>query len=266
MAFPTQSLLLASVSSQSAAASDSASLEISGDMTFEAWMKFTTLPESAASVYVANRDPDDNTNRVWAIAITNNAGTYQARFYNSSGGTNATTSGNVAINTGISATGTWYHCAWVYTAASSKIEFFLDGVSQGSNTGTVNSSMYTSGTAPLTIGSYDTGVSNFVNGNYSLVRLWKEVRSAAQLSANWCTVLGSTTNLQGEWTLDNVYTDNSGNSNTLTPANTPTFPSDVTSTCAVASSVKTWNGLAIASRKTHNGLASASVKTVNGLV
>ena len=31
------------------------------------------------------------------------------------------------------------------------------------------------------------------------------------------------------------------------------------------SSVKTWNGLAIASRKTHNGLASASVKTVNSL-
>jgi hypothetical protein len=126
---------------------------------------------------------------------------------------------------------TWFHIAYVYTAASGKVEFFLNGVSQGSITSQPTSLF--NGTDPTAIGT-DSSLNDgsTFDGQISLARVWTTTRTGAQLLANYCNVLGSTTNLGAEYTLNNVLTDNSGNGNTLTNLNTATFTTDTPSTCA----------------------------------
>jgi hypothetical protein len=123
---------------------------------------------------------------------------------------------------------TWTQIAAVQT--STQVEYFVDGSSVGSFS---NASAYvSSGSASVFIGRVDTGVggSNF-DGKMSLVRFWQTNRSAAQIAADKCNVLGTTTNLSAEWTLDNTLNDNSGNGFTLTNINSTPFVSSVPSVC-----------------------------------
>ena len=141
---------------------DAAGLEIAGDFSFATWLNFESLPASTARMYIANRDPDDNANRVWAFALFNDGGTHKISAYNSSGGTNASTTGQVIVtlNANLS-TATWYHLVVVFR--SGYLEVFINGILQGTLTG-LNTTMYASGTAQMSIGCYDTGVSQFFDG------------------------------------------------------------------------------------------------------
>lgn len=56
--------------------------------------------------------------------------------------------------------------------------------------------------------------------------MWNVKRTGAEILANMYTILGATTNLVAEWVLDNSYSDNSGNSLTLTGVGSPTFATD----------------------------------------
>jgi len=140
---------------------DAAALEISGDFSFAGWFNFETLPTGGGNITVANRDPDDNANRVWALRVFESGGAHLMGAYNSSGGGNATTTGNIQVNVGTLSTGTWYHMAWVFQTGV--LYAYVNGVLMGQTSG-LNTSMYTGGTAQLTIGAYDTGVSGFYDG------------------------------------------------------------------------------------------------------
>ena len=124
--------------------------------------------------------------------------------------------------------GTWTHLKAVQT--STKVEYFVDEVSAGSFS---NSSAYVSSVgASVFLGKVDTGVggSSF-DGKMSLVRFWQADKTS---STDKCSVLGTTTGLSAEWTLDNVLTDNSGNGFTLTNINSTPFVTDVPSVCSVS--------------------------------
>ncbi len=166
--------------------------------------------------------------RSYAFGLNNNAGTLELRGEISSLGSNLETITTAWTPT----TGTWYHLAFVYTAATSKYQFFINGTQQGTDqTGALTAIFDSTATFYISGNQGDEAATSF-NGRASLVRVWATTRTGVQLSANYCTLLGSTTNLQGEWSLDNVLTDNSGNSQTLTNVNTTTFVSDIPSTCS----------------------------------
>jgi hypothetical protein len=268
MALGPNSLDLESSSSQYLTAADSASLSPTGAMTFECWIKWESVASSGNRVFVMNKD-DGQPQRSYAFGFLNNAGQYTMEILISTDGQNANTN-QARVNIATPSTGVWYHYGWVYTTASSgTLEAFINGVSQGTTTG-MGGSVYNS-TADVELAAKKEAAnpaSNFLDGRMVLARFWSTNRSGAQLSANQCTVLGSTTNLEAEWTLDNVYTDNTGNGNTLTPVASPAFVADIPATCVASgpTNVKTWDGITQSTGvKQYFGVDLANVKTVNGV-
>lgn len=208
-------------------AADSASLSVTGDLTLEGWYKFTTLPSGDAFT-LSGKWVDAGNQDDYLLELNDiGGGNTGVRFLNSNDGSSV---GLATVNWTPS-TGTWYHVAMVFTASTHTMELFVNGVSQGTAAGTLKTSIH-DGTSV-----FDIGINNLVgqplNGNAFLVRVWSATRTGSQLSTNQCTLLGSTSNLSAEWSLDNVFTDNSGNSNTLTNHLT-TFAVDIPSACAVA--------------------------------
>lgn len=214
-------------SNQYDSAADSTSLSVTGNLTLEGWFKFTTLPASGTDYTLAGKWVDSGSQDDYLFELQNVAGVYKIRMINSNDGSSV---GLATINWTPTA-GVWYHIGIVFTAATPQIELFINGVSQGTATGTLKTSIH-NGT-----GEFDIGINNAtgqpLNGQVFLLRVWAATRSGAQLLANQCTLLGTTTNLSAEWSLDNTLNDNSGNSNTLTGHNTPTFIADFPATCAV---------------------------------
>lgn len=241
----TKSALLAKSSSQYLTATDSTSLSPTGNMTIEGWFKITSLPGSGVGVPMVFKG-DYNTDNAYQLMYLNDGGTpkIHARIFAGAGNSNYADSKFTYTLT----TGTWIHVGMIIKPANStatKFELVINGVSQGNGTasltGTV-SSIYDNGKA-LRIGQSDpvVGVTDYyLDSGVSLVRIWSEARTPTQISDNMCNVLGATTNLGAEWTLDNVLTDNSGNSNTLTNVNSVTFPTDTPSTCAITSASMAW--------------------------
>jgi len=235
----TQSMRLTMASSEYATIADNASLSITGDLTIEAWIKIKSTPANNTNMSLFIKSTVGASNRSYEFWYTNESGVLKLRFYFFSAGTPTNYYGNVITYT--LPVDTWVHVALicdVSAAAASKVEWVIDGVSQGNGTGTDAGSGATSiynGTAAFRIGQADPVIAGwYPDAQFSLVRVWSTLRSVSDIAANKCNVLGSTTNLQAEWTLDNTYNDNSGNSNTLTGVNTPTFVTDVPATCVVS--------------------------------
>ena len=226
----TQSADLESSSSQYAFITDASQtgLDITGNITLEGWVNFESLPTSGNTFAFAGKYDFDNNNRSYYFAINNNAGTYRFLFVTSDTGIIFTQAFQNLSSA--PSTGTWYHYA--ASKSSSTVTFYIDGVSEG--TGTVDSSQF-NGNADFSIGSIvGNAATFFFDGKLSLWRAWSSARSQSEIDDNKCNVLGSTTNLEGEWTFDNVLTDNSGNGNTLTNSGGFTFVSDVPAICTAA--------------------------------
>ena len=95
------------------------------------------------------------------------------------------------------------------------------GTDAGTQTSIVNS------TAAFVIGTFDGGT-DYLDGLIDDVRIWNAIRSATDIAnARSAQLLGSETNLQGYWRLNNNYTDLTSNNNTLTASGSPVFSTDV---------------------------------------
>jgi hypothetical protein len=222
-----KSALFASASSQSFTASDTVSLSPTGNFTIEAWIKPSATLVAGTAGYAIAMKGDANANA-----------TNSYSFYLNSGAANTISAiiSNGSTNAGRSVAYTfvadvWFHIAMVYDTGGN-VSFYVNGVQQGATQTGFPTSVNDSAGA-FRIGSYlQVTEQLFFDGNISLVRLWNTNLSSATLLANACTVFGSAqTGLSAEWSLDNVTTDASGNSNTLSNNNAITFPTDVPSVC-----------------------------------
>lgn len=230
----TQSMRLTKASSEYATIADNTSLSIPGDdLTIEFWVKMKETLSSAGRWMVV-KSTGNTTNREYEI-VYQNFGTAQLGFYFFTGGVPTNFFESICNYT--LTEDTWFHVAItvdVSAAASSKANWYINGVLQsstGTNYGTGATVIY-DGTSALRIGQSDPVTAGYYpDAQFSLIRIWDVIRTGTEISTNMCNVLGATTNLQAEWTLDNTYADNSGNGNTLTGINTPTFIADVPSTC-----------------------------------
>lgn len=225
MAFTSYSIDLESGSSQSLSRADTAVLDITGNVTLEGWVNLESLPGSGTLMTIMGKWTD-STQRSYLFGIQNSSGTYQLRFINSDDGSAV---GSATVNITAPTTGQWYHYAAVFTAASPSVEFFVDGVSVGSSAGTLKTSNFNS-TSIFEIGANN--AADYFDGKMTLLRVWSEARTSTQVNTNKCTVLGATTNLAAEWTLNNVLTDNSGNGLTLTNNGSATFSESIPGVCS----------------------------------
>jgi len=179
--------------------------------------------------------------------------------------------GNISWPASSAANGSWHHIAISHAGGSvsdTNTKCYIDGVSAGTGTVAGTATVNTVNGRVRISGSEASGTpTNYWDERVSLVRVWTVARTSSEISTNACSVLGSTTNLVAEYTLDNVYTDNSGNGNDLTAVNTPTFVTDTPSTCAAVgpTTVKTVDGVTLATQlKTLDAVALASIKSING--
>ncbi len=225
---------LTAASSQSFSAGDTVSLSPTGNLSITGWMKITALPVSGNSMSVVGKWTDVGSQDSWLMQFHNPSGTQQIRFLNTTTGTDV---GLCTFNY-TAETGVWHYWDMEYTAATPLFEIFVDGISVGSCTGTLKTSIFDS-TGTTIIGA-DNGT-NFVSMTISNWRIWKSVRANVDYASNACNALGVTTNLSAEWSLDNVVTDNSGNGNTLTNNGSIPFANNVPTLCAAsAASFQLW--------------------------
>lgn len=212
----THSLDLEASSSQYASIADAScpNLEISGSQTWEAWIK----TESTGGNKVIAAKGKASTANYHQMAV--NGSTEQFDFYLVGLTTNNLCRSNLVIQTGV-----WYHVAGVYDSSAGKLRVYINGeldkeVTAGGSASDSNSN--------FAIGCNFSGGSDaaasFFDGLLRNVRVWNVARTQAQIRADMNVDTPSdTTGLQGNWILNNAYTDSSGNGYTLTPSGSPVF-------------------------------------------
>lgn len=194
-------------------------LDITSDITLEAWVKIESAPASGVAYGIITKWKGAGEQRSYSMQYYNNAGTPQIFISFSSNGTTVSQIGtNQTLNTA-----TWYHVAVSYVASTGEAKVYLDGTLLATQTGHVTS-IY-NGAADFNIGAENGG--NNMDGLIDDARIWSVARTGTQINDNKSTEIDSATNLQGSWHLNDVLTDSSGNSNTLTNNGTAVFSTDV---------------------------------------
>lgn len=177
-------------------AADSASLSITGNLTVECWVKAESFAGAGAANYLGGKYVDSNGNRSWYWGIIDEGGQKKVLLNLSSDGTANDGQGkiNVTMNTG-----TWYHVAVVYTAASHTMEAFLDGSSLGTADVTITSIF--DSTSAASIGSYTSNAySTGWDGLIDDYRIWNTARTGTQINDNkGIQLTGSESGLAAYW-------------------------------------------------------------------
>jgi hypothetical protein len=223
---------------------DDALLEPGSAMTVECWVNFESLIGGGAAAYViASKGTSSGGQRAFVFKVAND-GSNNITLSSQTATAGTSYDGNTSVSwSSAPSNGTWYHVAWIRNGTTER--YTVDGAQMGTDQTSVTSTINDS---PASFGLGAENISgtpgDFFDGKLSLCRFWQETRSIANISANMCNVLGATANLSGEWTLDNVLTDNSGNSLTLANNGSATFSADVPSLCASgATTVPTYLGI-----------------------
>lgn len=219
----SNSLDLESGTSDFAHHSDASALELSGDMTIEAWVKWeTTTSESGLVTKWAN----DTNNRSYAFRYNKEGSSWKLGLMLSDNGSNFR---GWAVDF-FPTVDTWYHVAVSYAASGQVVKFYVNGTeyspdfSFGTGSGTYD------GNGSFAVGAYDSGVTPilFHDGKIDDVRVWNTVRTQTQISGGRSgSLTGSETNLTAYYKLDGAYSDATANGNTLSAVGSPTFSADV---------------------------------------
>src|SRR3990167_1811036 len=226
-------------SSQNLSAADSTSLSITGDITIELWVKLET--QLSATQIMMFVDKEDS---------------YKF-FYQESGGTNYF---GFAINAGTPLTiaqtltvATWTHIAATWT--NDTITMYVNGVSIG--TGTSGQTSITDNANVLRIGAQNNSPAiRFFDGMIDDVRLWSVVRTGTEINNNKSIqLLGTETNLNAYWRLNNNLVDKTANGNTLTNNGSAVFSTD---TPFVNSGISTADASTSETSDSFIGFASAA--------
>lgn len=261
-------------SSQAFTAEDSASLDITGDISLEMWIKLGT--GAVADIYTNDEglcykaiNNADNLSWKWSLTAGSGSGKIKLQFaYTSDGSIGGTVTNGVdnADTFQTSDEGTWHHIAVTVDVSAATITFYLDGSARTTSYTVQNATSIFSGSAKVSLGASAQGTAIFFRGQIDEPRIWNVIRSGTEINNNKSVSIDSGTNLQASWHLNNALTDSSGNSNTLTNIGSATFTTDVPFVGAAGPAhLKTWNGIATANIKTINGKAIANVKTINGI-
>lgn len=147
--------------------------------------------------------------------------TIQARLGISDNGTSAEF---LTYNLNNLMTSAWYRLSVTWKASTSTASWYLTGSPLGTSVGTKTS--ISDNASDYTVGANNggSGITNYFDGKLNDDRVISNVQTAGQIFANCFLQLSATyAGLQAYYTFNSVYTDTTGNSNTLTAVNTPTF-------------------------------------------
>lgn len=219
----THSLSLEKDNSQYAYVTDKAVHSITGDLTIEAWVRMESLSGSGNETFAFVSKWGETGQFSYEFYLADNSGNQQLTLQVSSAGTVATQAGP----TWVYSLNTWYHIAVTYDASAGTATFYINGSVEGSPIGGLATSIF-NGTSNLAIGGGSTGSRRFHDGLIDDVRLWNDIRTAEEISANYRReVEVDAANLVGYWKFNNDYTDATSNNNTLTASGSPVFSTNI---------------------------------------
>ena len=174
------------------------------DFTLSIWLK-TDDTGSRQHVF---QQTGSNDNRVIAI---NSGGSLTSRL----GGSGSDHVSGVTLSTG-----TWYHIALVHDNSANTLKWYVNGTEQNTNT----SVDVPSNTGTFYLGTNSDANDKYFNGQIDEVRIWNDVRTAAEISDNKDDELaGNESGLVAYYKMSDgtgtTLTDNSSNSNNGTLTN-----------------------------------------------
>lgn len=128
----TYSAKFTRANSESLSIADNADVNPTSDVSFSCWVKFTTTTSGQIRCFFGK--DGGATTRGYAAWFINSAGTHKLVFFVSQ---NGSTGEELQVTLGSTlSTGIWYHVCGVWDASTSTVEFYVDGVSVGTATGT----------------------------------------------------------------------------------------------------------------------------------
>ena len=197
-------------------------LKMSSSFTIELWVKLEMIPTGAMAL-AGKQNSNVGGDFGYLFLIQNNLGTMRLFTWLSPSAGNASPyTANWTPNAD-----TWYHLAVVWDAPGKVLKYYVDGLQQGQDIATQESSLYTGGTAPFTIGADGNQSSEFFDGKIDEVRVWNKIRTTAEiLNSKNVELTGTETNLQGYWKFNNNLSDSTNNNNHLTNNGSAIFSTD----------------------------------------
>ncbi len=200
-------------------------LDLSTDFTIEGWFYLETSQAASGTQFLVTKR-QSGTGAGYSMALVGGE-ILQILWRDGDGGNLSTFTCDETMDTG-----EWHHWAVSVDISVPSATWYKDGVATGTTTVNANATTIDAGTADFEIGARSSNTKYF-DGKASLVRVWSDIRTVGEISGNMCNVFGtSEAGLEGEWSLDDVLTDASGNGNTLTNNNSATFAADLPSTCS----------------------------------
>jgi len=201
-------------------APDSTSLSITGDMSVEFWVKI--LENAVADTIIVGRFGGGG-QRAWRIGLKT-AGNNTIDISIASDCTNPTSKDSTIVLV----LNEWTHIAFTYDASAGSVIFYKNGIAANTVTGLPTS--ICDPTDDFRINAQTNVIGNSNEMHLSDVRIWQDIRTPAEISANFeSKLLGSETDLNAYWKLESDALDSTANGNdftTITNAPTPQFVSD----------------------------------------
>jgi len=219
MSSNTNSINLEASSSQSLSISNASQtgLNVTGDTTFEFWLKPETPTEDAG---VITKQGDYSTS---GYSVEQDGLRIRTFYRDSSGNFSRFKTTNDVLTVG-----TWMHVAVVLDVSNPSCTIYIDGSSVAvTNVTAVAKSIGTS-TADFSIGGRFNNLGPEYDGLLDEVRIWGGIRTAGEISDNYnIQLVGDEAGLISYWQLNDSLLDLTSNGNDLTNNNAATFSTDV---------------------------------------
>lgn len=162
-----------------------ASLQLTGSMTWSAWIYAAANPADDGQI-VAKSDSSsgwqfktspDTGSHTFGVAVSPGSGSLTQRY-----------------STTIRALNTWYHVAGVYNASAGTLNIYVNGVlDNGVLSGTIPSSQFNNSAVNVNIGRRTGGF--YFNGIIDEVRIYNRALSLAEIQTSMNTPLGATSTI-----------------------------------------------------------------------
>jgi len=234
---------------------DANSLDLTNQLTFEAWVNPTNAANGDLQV-ILGKARDGSGNSGYNIGLTA-SGTVGIGLNDGLGNNTG------AISTAKIPSGVWTHVAATYDGATMKV--YINGLLDGTNTFTL--SLQNSSEA-LNIGRESAGLGRYFGGKIDEVRIWNVARTQAQIAFNaGVELLGNEPGLVGLWHFNELAGttafDDTFNANNGTLSGAGYVPSQAMS--PIITSISPATGV-VGSTVTLNGIAFDDVSATNNVV
>lgn len=195
-------------------------LDITGSMTVMGWLR----PSAIGRIHTILGKYDFNGSQrgyIFTIEAPNTIA-----FTYSEDGTEVNTASSAAI-TGW-AVDKWFHLAAVFIGGTPEVQFYLNGLPFGSAVAINGPGTILNNTADFRIGNYSSGTAaNNFRGHLDQVKIYDDERTAGEIQDEYQEAPVSGNNLVAGYSFDSVFTDISGNVNTLVNSGTSFIEGEV---------------------------------------